>query len=38
MIVDALARLRNKGEKYNMVFVGDGSESDNLKVKSKALI
>lgn len=37
MIVDALARLRNKGEKYNMVFVGDGSESYNLKVKVKSL-
>lgn len=37
MIVDALARLRNKGEKYNMVFVVDGSESDNLKVKVKSL-
>lgn len=32
MIVEALSRLRNKGEKYNLVFIGDGSESDNLKI------
>lgn len=32
MIVEALSRLRNKGETYNLVFIGDGSESDNLKI------
>lgn len=37
MIIDALACLRNKGEKYNLVFVGDGSESKSLKVKVKDL-
>lgn len=37
MIVDALAALRDKGEKYNLVFVGNGEEAEALKSKVKAL-
>lgn len=37
MIVDALAALRDKGEKYNLVFVGNGEEAEALKAKVKAL-
>ena len=37
MIVDALAALRDKGEKYNLVFVGNGEEAEALKTKVKAL-
>ena len=37
MLVDALVCLRNKDEKYNLVFVGDGSESESLKSKVKGL-
>lgn len=33
MIVDALANLKAKGEQYNLVFIGDGSEMKDLKKK-----
>lgn len=33
MVVDALASLRDNGELYNLIFVGDGVEADNLKTK-----
>lgn len=31
LIIEALARLREKKENYNFVFVGEGSEMENLK-------
>lgn len=31
MVIDSIALLRKKGENYNLVFVGDGSEKENLK-------
>lgn len=34
MLIDALAKLKNKGEYYNLVFVGDGIERENLKHKT----
>ncbi len=37
MIVNALASLRNKGELYNLVFVGDGVEAEKLKAKVREL-
>lgn len=37
MVVDALYRLRDKGENYNLVFVGDGSERESLELKVKGL-
>ena len=37
LVIDALACLRDKGEKYNMVFVGNGSEGENLKAKVRDL-
>lgn len=37
MVVDALACLRDKEERYNMVFIGNGSESEVLKTKVKDL-
>lgn len=39
MIIDALGILREKGENYNMVFVGDGTERKKLEelVKEKGL-
>lgn len=37
MVVDALANLNVKGEKYNLVFVGDGVERQNLEAKVYAM-
>lgn len=37
MIIDALADLRDKGEFYNLVFVGDGVEAGNLKAQAETL-
>lgn len=37
MVVDALASLRDNGEHYNLIFVGDGIEAENLKAKVKGL-
>ncbi len=31
MLIDALNLLRAKGESYNLVFIGDGVEGDNLR-------
>lgn len=36
-IIDALALLKSKKENYNLVFVGDGVERDNLKSKVDSL-
>lgn len=33
MLVDALAKLESQGECYNLVFVGDGVERDDLEKK-----
>lgn len=33
MIIDALVMLKKNGENYNMIFVGDGSERENLEKK-----
>lgn len=33
MVIDAVASLRDKGELYNLVFVGDGEEGESLKAK-----
>lgn len=33
MVIDALVILRDKGEKYNLVFVGDGSEAETLRMQ-----
>ena len=33
MVIDAVANLRDKGELYNLVFVGDGKEGAILKTK-----
>lgn len=37
MIVDALSHLKAKGENYNLVFVGDGVEKQNLLGKVESL-
>lgn len=37
MVVDALANLKAKGENYNLVFVGDGVERQNLESKVDAM-
>lgn len=37
MVVDALARLRDKGEKYNFLFVGDGVERESLELRVNSL-
>lgn len=37
MVVDALYRLRDQGEMYNLVFVGDGSERESLELRVKSL-
>lgn len=37
MVLDALSILRDKGHSYNMVFVGDGTEKDNLGGKCRSL-
>lgn len=33
MLVEALAELRSKGRRYNLVFIGDGVERSNLENK-----
>ena len=33
LVVEALARLKDNGENYNLVFVGDGVEKQNLEGK-----
>ena len=37
MLVDAVAELKTKGENYNLVFVGNGLEGENLKARVKRL-
>lgn len=37
LILDAMSILREKGESYNMVFVGDGPERENLEERVKEL-
>lgn len=37
MVIDALAKLKEKGEKYNLVFVGDGTERETLEHKVDSL-
>jgi len=37
MLIDALANLRKEGAFFNLVFVGDGVEAQNLKVKVTSL-
>ncbi len=37
MLVDAVAELKAKGERYNVVFVGDGVEKESLKAQVKRL-
>lgn len=34
MLIEALAKLKNQGEYYNLVFVGDGVERENLEKKT----
>lgn len=31
LLLEALYKLKNRGEKYNLVFVGNGSEKENLQ-------
>ena len=33
MIIDALIKLKEKGEHYNLVFIGDGEEKESLQFK-----
>lgn len=37
MVIDALANLKAKGENYNLVFVGDGTERESLELKVESL-
>lgn len=37
MVIDALANLKAKDEYYNLVFVGDGVEKQNLEAKFNAI-
>lgn len=37
MVIDSLASLRTKGEMYNLVFVGDGEETEKLKAKVRSM-
>lgn len=37
MLVDAVSELREQGEEYNLVLVGDGIERDNLVIKVENL-
>lgn len=37
MVIDALAKLKIKGENYNLTFVGDGAEKQKLENKVKDL-
>lgn len=34
MLIDAVAQLENKGECYNLVFIGDGEDRNNLGEKA----
>lgn len=33
MLIEAIVKLKAKGEYYNLVFIGDGAEKENLKLK-----
>lgn len=37
LLVDALAELKERGELYNLVFIGDGVEGNNLQKKVHSL-
>lgn len=37
MVVDALANLKQRGEEYNLVFVGDGVERGSLELRVESL-
>lgn len=37
MVIDALSKLKEKGENYNLVFVGNGVEKQNLEAKVSEL-
>lgn len=37
MLVDALSKLRQKGKRYNLVFVGDGTVRENLELRVESL-
>lgn len=37
MIIDAVADLKNKGEFYNIAFIGDGVERESLDIQVKRL-
>ena len=37
MVIEALVKLKNKGDMYNLVFVGDGVERENLENKTAAM-
>ena len=37
MLVHAVADLKSKGEKYNLAFIGDGVEGDNLRALVRQL-
>lgn len=37
MLVDAVAKLKQKGEEYNLVFIGDGVERENLELMAERL-
>ncbi len=37
MVIDALANLKSRGENYNLVFVGDGTEKERLELKVENL-
>ena len=38
MVIDALSKLKRKGENYNLVFVGDGVEKQNLEAKVSEMV
>ena len=37
MLVEAVAHLKAKGEKYNLIFVGDGVERESLELRVERL-
>lgn len=37
MLVDAVAKLKAKGEEYNLVFIGDGVERESLELRAESL-
>jgi len=37
MVIDAISNLKSKGENYNLVFVGDGVEKQNLEARTKLI-